>query len=92
MAETEIQTSLFEFTGNHLCLDFTNTVQDRSTSPRELLNSYNDLYYGARRLRFSLKARQGNSARKLSAAGKRRQLCSSELLTYGKHSTAYSWQ
>ena len=43
MAETEIQTSLFEFTGNHLCLDFTNTVQDRSTSPRELLNSYNDL-------------------------------------------------
>ena len=43
MAETEIQTSLFEFTGNHLCLDFTNTVQDRSTSPRELLNSYSDL-------------------------------------------------
>ena len=43
MAETEIQTSLFEFTGNHLCLDFTNTVQDRFTSPRELLNSYNDL-------------------------------------------------
>jgi len=43
VAETEIQTSLFEFTGNHLCLDFTNTVQDRSTSPRELLNIYNDL-------------------------------------------------
>jgi len=43
VAETEIQTSLFEFTGNHLCLDFTNTVQDRFTSPRELLNSYNDL-------------------------------------------------
>ncbi len=43
MAETEIQTSLFEFTGNHLCLDFTNTVNDRSTSPRELLNSYSDL-------------------------------------------------
>ncbi len=43
MAETEIQTSLFEFTGNHLCLDFTNTVQDRFTSPRELLNSYSDL-------------------------------------------------
>ena len=43
MAETEIQTSLFEFTGNHLCLDFINTVQDRSTSPRELFNSYNDL-------------------------------------------------
>ena len=43
MAETEIQTPIFEFTGNHLCLDFTNTVQDRSTSPRELLNSYSDL-------------------------------------------------
>jgi len=43
VAETEIQTSLFEFTGNHLCLDFTNTVQDRFSSPRELLNSYNDL-------------------------------------------------
>ena len=43
MAETEVQTPTFSFTGNHLCLDFTNTVQDRSTSPRELLNSYSDL-------------------------------------------------
>ena len=43
MVETEIQAPNFEFTGNHLCLDFTNTVQDRSTSPRELLNSYSDL-------------------------------------------------
>ena len=43
MVETEIQAPNFDFTGNHLCLDFTNTVQDRSTSPRELLNSYSDL-------------------------------------------------
>ena len=44
MVETEIQApNNFEFTGNHLCLDFTNTVQDRFTSPRELLNSYSDL-------------------------------------------------
>jgi len=43
VAETEIQAPIFEFTGNHVCLDFINTVQDRSTSPRELLNSYNDL-------------------------------------------------
>jgi predicted RNA-binding Zn ribbon-like protein len=43
MVETEVQAPNFEFTGNHLCLDFTNTVQDRSTSPRELLNSYSDL-------------------------------------------------
>lgn len=43
MAETEIQTSLFEFTGNHLCLDFTNTVHNRFSDPRELLNSYSDL-------------------------------------------------
>ena len=43
MVETETQAPNFEFTGNHLCLDFTNTVQDRSTSPRELLNSYSDL-------------------------------------------------
>ena len=43
MAETELQTSLFEFTGNHLCLDFTNTVDNRFSNPKELLNSYNDL-------------------------------------------------
>lgn len=43
MVETEIQAPNFEFTGNHLCLDFTNAVQDRFTSPRELLNSYSDL-------------------------------------------------
>ncbi len=44
MVETEEQTPIFEFTGNWLCLDFANTVQDRpSGSPHELLNSYNDL-------------------------------------------------
>ncbi len=43
MIETELQTPVFEFTGNRLCLDFSNTVHDRLNSPRELLNSYNDL-------------------------------------------------
>src|SRR5438128_2066905 len=44
MVETEEQTPIFDFTGNWLCLDFANTVQDRpSDSPRELLKSYNDL-------------------------------------------------
>lgn len=43
VAETEIQAPLFDFSGNHLCLDFTNTVQDRPTNPRELFNGYNDL-------------------------------------------------
>jgi predicted RNA-binding Zn ribbon-like protein len=48
VAETELQTSLFEFTGNHLCLDFTNTVDDRFSNPKELLNSYNDLLVWSR--------------------------------------------
>ena len=44
MAETATQTPIFEFTGNWLCLDFINTVEDRPTAhPRELLNSYQDL-------------------------------------------------
>jgi len=44
MANTvEIQTSSFDFSGNHLCLDFTNTLHDRASTPHELLNSYNDL-------------------------------------------------
>ena len=44
MAETTTQTPIFEFTGNWLCLDFINTVEDRPTPhPRELLNSYQDL-------------------------------------------------
>src|SRR6266704_2357117 len=60
-------------------------------APESYLIAITTWYYGARRLRFSLKARHGNSARKLSAAGKKRELCSSELLTYGKRSTAYSW-
>jgi predicted RNA-binding Zn ribbon-like protein len=44
MVENVIQTQIFEFTGGRMCLDFTNTVEDRpSDNPRELLNSYNDL-------------------------------------------------
>jgi predicted RNA-binding Zn ribbon-like protein len=41
---TKVEVSAFEFTGNHLCLDFANTVNERTSStPRELLNSYDDL-------------------------------------------------
>ena len=43
MVETEIATSIFEFSGNHLCLDFANTLNDRANMPRELLNEYSDL-------------------------------------------------
>lgn len=44
MAETEIQVPVFEFSGNHLCLDFTNTIHDRANDrPRELLTNYSDL-------------------------------------------------
>ena len=43
MSETELQTPVFEFTGNRLCLDFANTVNNRTGNPRELLNSYDDL-------------------------------------------------
>lgn len=36
--------SIFEFTGGNLCLDFTNTVDNRASERRqELLNSYSDL-------------------------------------------------
>ena len=38
------QKSPFEFTGGHVCLDFTNTVNCRgSDHPKNLLNSYGDL-------------------------------------------------
>jgi len=43
MAVTDTETSIFDFTGNNLCLDFTNTLQDRTDKPRELLISYGDL-------------------------------------------------
>src|SRR5947209_3994630 len=43
MAETELEIPIFDFSGNRLCLDFCNTLHDRSTTPRELLNSYDDL-------------------------------------------------
>ncbi len=43
MTATERARPVFEFTGKRLCLDFANTVQDRASSPQELLNSYNDL-------------------------------------------------
>lgn len=43
MSETELQAPVFEFTGNRLCLDFANTVNNRTGNPRELLKSYDDL-------------------------------------------------
>ncbi len=44
MIENEMQTVTFDLTGGHLSLDFANTLDDRaSTSPREYLNSYDDL-------------------------------------------------
>ena len=44
MVETTIPAPIFEFTGNWLCLDFVNTVNDRPTPhPRELLTSYSNL-------------------------------------------------
>jgi predicted RNA-binding Zn ribbon-like protein len=44
MVENVIQTQIFDLTGGLLCLDFANTVDDRSeVHPQELLNSYNDL-------------------------------------------------
>jgi len=39
----EMQASTFDFSGNFLCLDFSNTLHDRSTTPRESLTSYDDL-------------------------------------------------
>jgi predicted RNA-binding Zn ribbon-like protein len=44
MVENVIQTQIFDLTGGLLCLDFANTVDDRTeVQPQELLNSYNDL-------------------------------------------------
>ena len=44
MIEMNAQASPFEFTANSLCLDFTNTLNDRASGhPRELLNSYGDV-------------------------------------------------
>jgi predicted RNA-binding Zn ribbon-like protein len=43
MMETETQASRFEFSGNSLCLDFVNTVEDRLRNPYDLLITYNDL-------------------------------------------------
>ena len=44
MVESTAQTPIFDFTGNWLCLDFVNTINDRPTPhPREMLNSYHDL-------------------------------------------------
>jgi predicted RNA-binding Zn ribbon-like protein len=44
MVENVIQTQIFELTGGRLCLDFTNTIEDRpSGHPHELLNNYSDL-------------------------------------------------
>ena len=44
MVENVIQAQIFDLTGGLLCLDFANTVDDRTEiHPQELLNSYNDL-------------------------------------------------
>lgn len=44
MVENVIQEQIFDFTGGLLCLDFTNTVDDRpDVHPLEHLNSYHDL-------------------------------------------------
>jgi predicted RNA-binding Zn ribbon-like protein len=44
MGENVIQARIFDFTGGLLCLDFTNTVDDRpDVHPQEHLNSYHDL-------------------------------------------------
>ena len=43
MAIAETQTTMFEFTGNNLCLDFCNTLNDRKDNPHELLTSYDKL-------------------------------------------------
>jgi len=46
MIEMNFQVSPFEFTANSLCLDFTNTLNDRAAGhPRELLNSYRDFVF-----------------------------------------------
>ena len=44
MVENVVQAQIFDLTGGLLCLDFANTVDDRTDAhPHELLNSYNDL-------------------------------------------------
>src|SRR5260370_9619637 len=44
MEENVLQAQIFDLTGGLLCLDFANTVDDRTeVRPQELLNSYNDL-------------------------------------------------
>jgi predicted RNA-binding Zn ribbon-like protein len=43
MMETETQASRFEFSGNRLCLDFVNTVEDRLRNPFDVLKTYHDL-------------------------------------------------
>jgi predicted RNA-binding Zn ribbon-like protein len=44
MVENVLESQIFELTGGLLCLDFANTVDNRTeVHPRELLNSYHDL-------------------------------------------------
>ncbi len=43
MMESETQASHFDFSGNHICLDFVNTVEGRLNNPDDLLITYNDL-------------------------------------------------
>lgn len=47
-----ISTFVFDFSGNHLCLDFANTVEDRaSDAPTELLTTYGALIAWAEQAR-----------------------------------------
>jgi predicted RNA-binding Zn ribbon-like protein len=41
--EIETQWPQFEFSGNYLCLDFVNTVENRLGNPLDLLKTYHDL-------------------------------------------------
>src|SRR6266852_2205043 len=45
MNETQTRPApVFDFTGGYVCLDFTNTLEDRpDETPQELLSSYSDL-------------------------------------------------
>jgi predicted RNA-binding Zn ribbon-like protein len=60
--------SLFEFTGGNLCLDFTNTVDNRASQRRqELLNSYPDLLRWAQEANI-VKAREAEGLQQLADA------------------------
>src|SRR5437016_13235808 len=75
--------SPFEFTGGHLCLNFTNTVDNRKGDNRkELLTSYADLLQWAEEAGV-LKARAAVQLQKMADEGPGKEksvLCSAGLL------------